>query len=86
MSLPEPVGSGEDGRFTTEARRHGRDQINKGTFSGRKTRQGKSQTPVAWPTGRRETEFLKLGDKAVLGTGSEPSGRNESEREGSLET
>ena len=35
--------------------------------------------------GRRETDDLKPIDKAILGMVSEPSGRNESERIGSLE-
>ncbi len=36
--------------------------------------------------GRRETEPLKPIDKPILGMGSESSGRNESEREGGLES
>ncbi len=35
--------------------------------------------------GRRETDDLKPIDKAILGMVSEPPGRNESERIGSLE-
>jgi hypothetical protein len=35
---------------------------------------------VAWIPGRRETEFLKRIDEAILGMVSESSGRNESER------
>jgi hypothetical protein len=56
-----------------------------GVFSGSQPRQGKSQSPVAWMVGRRETESPKSIDKAVLGTGSESSGRNESERTGGPE-
>jgi len=37
-------------------------------------------------TERRETNALKLIDKAILGMVSEPPGRNESERIGDLET
>lgn len=47
---------------------------------GSKAHQGNSQSPVAESTGRRETEFLQLDEKATLGVVSEPSGRNESER------
>ncbi len=35
---------------------------------------------VAWIPGRKETEFLKRVDEAILGMVSESSGRNESER------
>jgi hypothetical protein len=42
---------------------------------------GKSQSPVAISTGRRESEFLKLDEEAAFGAVSEHSGRNESERE-----
>jgi hypothetical protein len=41
---------------------------------------GKSQNPVAWIAGRKETESWKPIDKAILGMVSESSGRNESER------
>ena len=51
----------------------------------RQTHRGKSQTPVAWIAGRRETESLKPIDKAILGMVSESPGRNESERIGGLE-
>ena len=36
-------------------------------------------------TGRRETDDLKLIDKAIFGMVSESPGRNESERRGGLE-
>ena len=36
-------------------------------FSGRQSRRGKSQSPVAWMAGRRETDDLKPIDKAIFG-------------------
>ena len=57
-----------------------------GAFSRSQTDQGKSQSPVAWMTERRETNALKLIDKATLGVVSELPGRNESERIGDLES
>ncbi len=47
--------------------------------------EGKRQSPVAWMTDTRETNYLKLIDKAILGIVSELPGRNESECIGSLE-
>jgi len=41
---------------------------------------------VAWIAGRKETEFLKPIDKAILGMVSESPGRNESEPTGGLDT
>ena len=55
-----------------------------GVFSGRQTRRGKSQSPVAWITGREETNNLKLIDKATLGVVSESPGRSASELTGGL--
>ena len=40
---------------------------------------------VAWIAGRKETEFLKPIDKAILGMVSESPGRNASEPTGGLE-
>ena len=34
-------------------------------FSGRESRQGKSQSPVTWMAGWRETETLKPTDEAI---------------------
>ena len=31
-----------------------------GAFSGKQTRRGKSQSPVVWMAGRRETDALKV--------------------------
>src|SRR5262245_47895422 len=59
--------------------------VKAGVFSGSQPRQGKSQSPVAWMVRRRETESGESIDKAVLGTLSESSGRNESERTGGPE-
>ena len=56
-----------------------------GLFSGSQSRQGKRQSPLAWMTGTRETYYLKLIDKAILGIVSELPGRNVSECIGSLE-
>ena len=47
---------------------------------GVKSHRGKSQIPVAWIAGRRETNDLKPIDKAIFWMVSESSGRNESER------
>ena len=58
---------------------------NADVFSGRQTHRGKSQSLVAWIAGRKEIESLKPIDKAIFGMVSESSGRNESERRGSLE-
>jgi hypothetical protein len=41
---------------------------------------------VVWIAGRKETEFLKPIDKAILGMVSESPGRNESEPTGGLDT
>ena len=57
-----------------------------GAFGGRQTHQGKSQNLVAWMTERRETNALKLIDKATFGVVSELPGLNESERIGDLES
>ena len=54
-------------------------------LSGRQSHQGKSQNLVAWIAERRETEFPKPIDKAILRMVSESSGRNESERRYGLE-
>ncbi len=43
------------------------------------------RNPETWMAGRRETEYLKPIDKAILWNVSESSGRNESERIGGLE-
>ena len=51
-------------------------------FSGRQPRRGKSQSPVAWITGREETNNLKLIDQATFGVVSESPGRNASELTG----
>jgi len=59
--------------------------VKAGVFSGSQPRQGKSRSPVAWMVGRRETELRKSIDKAVLGTVSESSGRNEGEGTGGPE-
>ena len=48
-------------------------------FSGRQTRRGKSQSPVAWVALVEETKPMKPTDKAILGMVSKSSGRNESE-------
>ena len=61
------------------------DQEKAGVFSGRQTHRGKSQSLVAWIAGRKVIESLKPIDKAIFGMVSESSGRNESERRGSLE-
>jgi len=52
---------------------------------GNQAHPGKSQDPVAWVDGRKETEPRKPIDKAIRGMVSESSGRNESERGGGLE-
>ncbi|MFQ6094319.1 MAG: hypothetical protein ACE5OR_16865 [bacterium] len=44
------------------------------------------RSPVAWMAGRRETEYLKPIDKAILGMVSESPGCNESERTGGPES
>ena len=46
---------------------------------------GKSQSPVAWIAGRKETEFLKPIDKAISRMVSKSLGRNASEPIGGLE-
>ena len=43
------------------------------------------RSSVAWMAGRRETEYLKPIEKAILRAVSELPGRNESERMGSPE-
>ncbi len=55
-------------------------------FSRRQSCRGKSQSPVAWMAGRRETDYPMPIDKAILGMVSESPGRNESERTGGLES
>ena len=57
-----------------------------GVFSRSQTYQGKSQSPVAWMAERRETNALKLIDKATFWVVSELPGRNESERIGDPES
>jgi hypothetical protein len=52
---------------------------------GNQPHQDKSQGPVAWIVGRKETEFRESIDKAIHGMVSESLGRNESERIGGLE-
>jgi hypothetical protein len=59
--------------------------VKAGAFSGSQSHRGKSQRPVAWMAGRRETDDLKPIDKAVLGTVSESPGRSASERIGGLD-
>ncbi len=54
-------------------------------FSGRQSRRGKSQSPVTWVAGWRETETLKPTDQAIERMVSESPGRNESERIGGPE-
>jgi hypothetical protein len=49
---------------------------------GNQPHQDKSQGPVAWIVGRKETEFRESIDKAIHGMVSESLGRNESERIG----
>jgi hypothetical protein len=41
-----------------------------GVFSRRETYQGKSQSPVAWSAGGRETNSLKPLDNLILGMGA----------------
>jgi len=48
-----------------------------GVFSGKQSHQGKSQGPVAWIVGRKETESREPIDKAIKRMVSESSGRNE---------
>jgi len=48
-----------------------------GAFSGKQSRQGKSQDPVAWIVRRKETESWKPIDEAIERMVSESSGRNE---------
>ena len=55
-------------------------------FSGRKSRRGKSQNPVAWVACVEETKRMKPTDKAVLGMVSESPGRNASEPTGGAST
>ena len=55
-------------------------------FSGRKSRQGKSQSPVTWMARLRETKALKPIDNAILWMVSELPGYSESERVGGLES
>jgi hypothetical protein len=55
-------------------------------FSGSQSHRGKSQSPVAWMAGWRETETLKPIDQAIERMVSESPGRNESERRGGPET
>ena len=43
---------------------------------GDKPTEGTVRTLVAWIAGRKETEFLKPIDKAILGMVSESPGRN----------
>ncbi len=45
-----------------------------GAFNGRQSLRGKSQSPVAWMAGRRETNDLKPIDKAVLRDGERVAG------------
>ena len=54
-------------------------------FSGRQSRQGKSQSPVTWMAGWRETETLKPIDQAIGRMVRESPGRNASERRGGPE-
>jgi hypothetical protein len=54
-------------------------------FSGRQTRRGKSQSPVTWMAGWRETETLKPTDEAIERMVRESPGRNASERTGGPE-
>jgi hypothetical protein len=54
-------------------------------FSGSQSHRGKSQSPVAWMAGWRETETLKPIDQPIARMGSESPGRNESERRDGLE-
>ena len=54
-------------------------------FSGRQSRQGKSQSPVTRMAAWKETETLKPIDKAIARMVSESQGRNGSERSGGPE-
>ena len=54
-------------------------------FSGRQPRRGKSQSPVTWMAGWRETETLKPTDEAIGRMVRESPGRNASERTGGPE-
>ena len=54
-------------------------------FSGRQSRRGKSQSPVTWVAGRRETEPLKPTDEAIERMVRESPGRNASKRTGGPE-
>ena len=56
-----------------------------GMFSGRKSRRGKSQSPVAWVACVEETKRMKPTDKAIHGMVSESPGRNVSEPTGGLD-
>jgi hypothetical protein len=58
---------------------------NADAFSGRQSRQGKSQSLVAWMAGRRETNDLKPIDKSHREDDSESPGRSVSERKDGLE-
>src|SRR5438128_2793571 len=50
-----------------------------------RSRRGKSQSPVTWVAGWRETKTLKPTDEAIGRMVSESPGRNESERTDGLE-
>jgi ABC transporter substrate binding protein len=54
-------------------------------LSGRQSRRGKSQSPVTWMAGWRETETLKPIDQAIVWMVRESPGRNERERRGGPE-
>ena len=54
-------------------------------FSGRQTRRGRSQSPVAWVALVEETKLMKPTDKAIFRMVSESPGRNVSEPTGGLE-
>jgi hypothetical protein len=54
-------------------------------FSGSQPRRGKSQSPVTWVAGWRETKTLKPTDEAIERMVRESPGRNGSERTGGPE-
>ena len=58
-------GAGATGASDPEGDRRRVHPAKAGAFSGRQTSRGKSQSPVAWVTGRKETDDLKLTDKAT---------------------
>jgi hypothetical protein len=90
MQNPTPV-MGDDEETVEHAkgqRRHGEEvcvQRRLAYSVGVQSHLGKSQSPVAWIAGRKETEFLKPIDKAISRMVSKSPGRNVSEPIGGLE-